>query len=274
MDEPLSNLDAKLRLEMRAEIRRIHTMLGCSTIYVTHDQEEALSLADRILVMIDGQTRQIGTPEDLYARPASADVAEFMGYRNLVDIAAPKPVDGGVAVTIGGARVHRHCRWRSRRAGDRSRSGPDDLRPTRGRADRGDGGDRRVPRPRLLCRRARPPTATDLYFRSDRRISRRRDGAPGRRARARAGLSAHERHAPVAAPPAARARAGRRDAAGAARRAVRAGAVHLSVPLRPGAVVHAEAGRLAGELQQVLLRSVPLRHDLADACRSPCRSRC
>ena len=64
MDEPLSNLDAKLRLEMRAEIRRIHTMLGCSTIYVTHDQEEALSLADRIVVMIEGQTRQIGTPED------------------------------------------------------------------------------------------------------------------------------------------------------------------------------------------------------------------
>src|ERR1700678_788200 len=66
MDEPLSNLDAKLRLEMRAEIRRIHTMLGCSTIYVTHDQEEALSLADRIVVMIEGQARQIGTPEDLY----------------------------------------------------------------------------------------------------------------------------------------------------------------------------------------------------------------
>src|ERR1700728_2126409 len=69
MDEPLSNLDAKLRLEMRAEIRRIHTMLGSSTIYVTHDQEEALSLADRIVVMIEGQARQIGTPEELYARP-------------------------------------------------------------------------------------------------------------------------------------------------------------------------------------------------------------
>src|SRR6516225_1095164 len=77
MDEPLSNLDAKLRLEMRAEVRRIHTMLGCSTIYVTHDQEEALSLADRILVMIDGQTRQIGTPEELYSRPAHPDVAEL-----------------------------------------------------------------------------------------------------------------------------------------------------------------------------------------------------
>jgi putative spermidine/putrescine transport system ATP-binding protein len=104
MDEPLSNLDAKLRLEMRAEIRRIHTMLGCSTIYVTHDQEEALSLADRILVMIDGQTRQIGTPEQLYARPAHADVAEFMGYRNLVR-SRVQTTDEGVSVVMGGGRL-------------------------------------------------------------------------------------------------------------------------------------------------------------------------
>jgi putative spermidine/putrescine transport system ATP-binding protein len=84
MDEPLSNLDAKLRLEMRAEIRRIHNLLGCATIYVTHDQDEALSLADRIVVLRDGEVRQIGTPETLYARPADPDVAEFMGYRNIV----------------------------------------------------------------------------------------------------------------------------------------------------------------------------------------------
>src|SRR5579872_1068101 len=104
MDEPLSNLDAKLRLEMRAEIRRIHTMLGSCTIYVTHDQEEALSLADRIVVMIEGQTRQIGTPEELYARPANPDVAEFMGYRNLVKSRA-EASDQGVAVTVGGAQL-------------------------------------------------------------------------------------------------------------------------------------------------------------------------
>ena len=104
MDEPLSNLDAKLRLEMRAEIRRIHTTLGCSTIYVTHDQDEALSLADRIVVLRDGRTRQIGTPEDLYARPAHPDVAEFMGYRNLIESPAEQSADG-VAVRIGGARV-------------------------------------------------------------------------------------------------------------------------------------------------------------------------
>jgi len=104
MDEPLSNLDAKLRLEMRAEIRRIHAMLGCSTVYVTHDQEEALSLADRILVLIDGQMRQLGTPEDLYSRPAAADVAEFMGYRNLLESTA-MPADPGVMVSVAGARL-------------------------------------------------------------------------------------------------------------------------------------------------------------------------
>jgi putative spermidine/putrescine transport system ATP-binding protein len=82
MDEPLSNLDAKLRLEMRQEIRRIHAGLGSITLYVTHDQDEALSLADRIVVLRDGAIRQIGSPEDLYLRPSTLDVAEFMGFRN------------------------------------------------------------------------------------------------------------------------------------------------------------------------------------------------
>lgn len=82
MDEPLSNLDAKLRLEMRAEIRRIHNQLGATTIYVTHDQDEALSLADRIVVLRDGMIRQVGAPRELYESPDHLDVAEFMGYRN------------------------------------------------------------------------------------------------------------------------------------------------------------------------------------------------
>jgi putative spermidine/putrescine transport system ATP-binding protein len=82
MDEPLSNLDAKLRLEMRAEIRRIHNQMKATTIYVTHDQDEALSLADRIVVLRDGTIRQVGTPHELYDRPAHLDVAEFMGFRN------------------------------------------------------------------------------------------------------------------------------------------------------------------------------------------------
>ncbi|WP_022886638.1 ABC transporter ATP-binding protein [Glaciibacter superstes] len=86
MDEPLSNLDAKLRLEMRTEIRRLHQSLGLTTVYVTHDQEEALSLADRLVVLRDGRVQQIGTPEELHDHPANWHVADFMGYRNLIDL--------------------------------------------------------------------------------------------------------------------------------------------------------------------------------------------
>src|SRR6185312_14181924 len=81
-----------------------HNALGSSTIYVTHDQDEALSLADRIVVLRDGQVRQIGTPEDLYARPAHPDVAEFMGYRNIVPSQA-EPAGDGVRVTVGGGSL-------------------------------------------------------------------------------------------------------------------------------------------------------------------------
>ncbi len=105
MDEPLSNLDAKLRLEMRAEIRRIHNTFGATTIYVTHDQEEALSLADRIVVMRDGEVRQVGTPEDLFARPDHRDVAEFMGFRNQVAGRVVSLTQGGAVVDVGHARV-------------------------------------------------------------------------------------------------------------------------------------------------------------------------
>ena len=86
MDEPLSNLDAKLRIEMRSEIRRIHQELSLTTVYVTHDQEEALSMADRMVVLRDGRVEQIGTPEEVYTQPTSAYVAGFMGYRNLFDL--------------------------------------------------------------------------------------------------------------------------------------------------------------------------------------------
>src|SRR5215472_15165119 len=88
MDEPLSNLDAALRLEMRSEIRRIHQEFGLTTIYVTHDQEEALSLADRLVVLRDGQVSQVGTPAELYEHPSGPYVAAFMGYRNLLDLVA------------------------------------------------------------------------------------------------------------------------------------------------------------------------------------------
>ena len=82
MDEPLSNLDAKLRLEMRTEIRRIHRELGRTTVYVTHDQDEALSLADRIVVLKDGLVQQIAPPAEVYGAPTNLAVARFMGYRN------------------------------------------------------------------------------------------------------------------------------------------------------------------------------------------------
>ena len=105
MDEPLSNLDAKLRLEMRAEIRRIHATLGATTIYVTHDQEEALSLADRIVVLKDGVIRQVGVPADLFDRPDHLDVAEFMGFRNCVP-GIVESIDGDRAVVaVGDARL-------------------------------------------------------------------------------------------------------------------------------------------------------------------------
>ncbi len=84
LDEPLSNLDAKLRLEMRQEIRRICSETGITTVYVTHDQEEALSMADRIAVMNDGVLCQVGPPEDLYNRPASKFVASFLGQTNFI----------------------------------------------------------------------------------------------------------------------------------------------------------------------------------------------
>jgi putative spermidine/putrescine transport system ATP-binding protein len=98
MDEPLSNLDAKLRLEMRTEIRRLHQSLGLTTVYVTHDQEEALSLADRLVVLRDGRVQQIGTPEELHAGPVNWHVADFMGYRNLLRMRAGERSGEHVAV--------------------------------------------------------------------------------------------------------------------------------------------------------------------------------
>jgi iron(III) transport system ATP-binding protein len=84
LDEPLSNLDARLRQEMRSEIRRICKTAGFTTIYVTHDQKEALSVADRIAVLHDGRLAQVGTPSELYHDPANSFVAGFVGQTNLL----------------------------------------------------------------------------------------------------------------------------------------------------------------------------------------------
>lgn len=81
-DEPLSNLDAKLRVQVRGELRRLQKRLGTTALYVTHDQDEAMSLSDRIAVMCDGRVEQVGTPEAVYARPASLFVANFVGRVN------------------------------------------------------------------------------------------------------------------------------------------------------------------------------------------------
>ena len=84
LDEPLSALDAKIRLRLRGELRRIQQDLGITTLYVTHDQEEALSIADRIAVMADGRIEQVGRPEEIYGAPRTEFVADFIGIANLL----------------------------------------------------------------------------------------------------------------------------------------------------------------------------------------------
>jgi iron(III) transport system ATP-binding protein len=101
LDEPLSNLDTHLRQELRKEIRRICREAGITTVYVTHDQKEALSTADRIAVMKDGRLVQVGTPQELYCSPANAFVAEFMGPTNLIDGEVVASSDGQVHVATG-----------------------------------------------------------------------------------------------------------------------------------------------------------------------------
>jgi spermidine/putrescine ABC transporter ATP-binding subunit len=85
LDEPLSNLDAKVRVQVRAEIRKLQKELGITTVYVTHDQEEALTLSDRIAVFNAGRVFQIGPPRELYERPANRFVADFIGINNLIE---------------------------------------------------------------------------------------------------------------------------------------------------------------------------------------------
>ncbi len=85
LDEPLSALDAKIRVSLREEIRAIQRELGITTIFVTHDQEEALSMSDRIVVMNDGRAEQVGTPFEIYNRPTTRFVASFVGTLNVLD---------------------------------------------------------------------------------------------------------------------------------------------------------------------------------------------
>ena len=104
-DEPLSNLDARLRVQMREEIRRLQVRLAITTVYVTHDQEEAMAIADEIAVMDRGRLVQLGTAEDLYARPAAAFVAGFIGRVSVLRARVVGAAEGGVVVDINGQRV-------------------------------------------------------------------------------------------------------------------------------------------------------------------------
>ena len=105
MDEPIGALDAKLREEMRAEIKRLHIKQGSTTIYVTHDQVEAMSLADRIVIMHEGILQQIGTPEEVYARPANLFVAQFVGspVMNVAPVTVSSAADGATVTVEGQA---------------------------------------------------------------------------------------------------------------------------------------------------------------------------
>jgi len=112
LDEPLSALDAKVRLHLRDEIRSIQSRLGITTLYVTHDQEEALAISDRIAVISAGRVQQVGTPAEIYAEPASPFVAEFVGTMNRLDC---RVADGeAIAFESGGGRLvvgrHEHPR--------------------------------------------------------------------------------------------------------------------------------------------------------------------
>lgn len=98
LDEPLSALDAKIRVSLREEIRAIQRELGITTIFVTHDQEEALSMSDRVVVMHKGIADQVGTPFEIYNRPATRFVAQFVGTLNLLDVAVLDAVAGRVKV--------------------------------------------------------------------------------------------------------------------------------------------------------------------------------
>jgi ABC-type sugar transport system ATPase subunit len=101
LDEPLSNLDAKLRVETRVELKRLQRALDVTAVYVTHDQEEAMSLSDRMAIFMDGRIVQIGTPEDVFAKPATASVATFLGNPPMNVV--PARIEDGYASFGGGS---------------------------------------------------------------------------------------------------------------------------------------------------------------------------
>ncbi len=123
-DEPLSNLDAQLRTQMRLEIKKLHQRVGNTIVFVTHDQVEAMTMADRIVIMKDGEIRQVGTPDEVYRHPADTFVARFIGAPSMNMLAA-SAASGGVTLASGGATPLRTEASGAMMLGVR----PDDLRP-------------------------------------------------------------------------------------------------------------------------------------------------
>jgi spermidine/putrescine ABC transporter ATP-binding subunit len=109
-DEPLSNLDLKLRLTMRKELRELQRRLGTTAVYVTHDQGEALALSDRIVVMSNGRIEQIGSPREIYERPANTFVADFIGGSNLIDAVVVQVETGATIIRTSGGLILRASR--------------------------------------------------------------------------------------------------------------------------------------------------------------------
>ena len=132
-DEPLSNLDAKLRAEMRVELRELQRRLDITSLYVTHDQEEALAISDRVIVMNGGRIEQIGTPEEIYNRPRSRFVADFVGSANLIEGKVRGPsasngtlmfeAEGGVQLEVVASDASHRARHRGAAARPTSISG-------------------------------------------------------------------------------------------------------------------------------------------------------
>ncbi|MBR4598976.1 MAG: ABC transporter ATP-binding protein, partial [Treponema sp.] len=104
-DEPLSNLDAKLRVTMRTEIRKIQQKVGITAIYVTHDQSEAMSISDQIIIMSRGKVEQIGSPREIYYRPANKFVADFIGEANFLDAKVDETNGETAKITVAGSQI-------------------------------------------------------------------------------------------------------------------------------------------------------------------------
>ena len=117
-DEPLSNLDAKLRIQMRSEIKDLQKRLGITTVYVTHDQEEAMAISDRIAVMEKGVLVQVETAEDLYDYPCNEFVARFIGRANLLPATLRDGTSGSAAIEVLGQTLGAHAAPAGAKAGD------------------------------------------------------------------------------------------------------------------------------------------------------------